>query len=165
MIIGKIRGNLLASDPATAWRWLREGVVEICGYAQRLGVQVVIEPQARSSLNSLNTTAEALNWIQSLEIANLGIMLDTCHMHAEGEDIGASIETAHAQGRLWHIHFAAADRSAPSKIGPIDFAAAVRKLRSTGYDRAITVEIAQIPDTLTVARAAAAFLRPLMGEG
>ncbi len=159
--IGKLRGEIAAANPAQSWAWMRAAFTAVCAEAERHGVAVTLEPQSRGIINSLNTTAEAREFVAALGLPNFRLMLDTFHLEAEHEDIAAAFRTVAADGQLLHVHFADTGRKAPGE-GGIDFRAAVAALRAAGYDRAVTVEIKQEPDGPAAARRAAEFLRSIL---
>lgn len=157
--IGKLRGDVRQDPSGAAPQHLREAFLEISACAAQLGTTVTLEPQNRAIIDNLNTTDEALAWVRDVGAANVGLLLDLYHMHQEREDLPASLHRA--RDVLWHVHFADTDRAMPGR-GTIDFASVVARLRALAYDRFITVEAKQEPDSLTAARAAAAFLLPLL---
>lgn len=159
--IGKLRGEISAERPAESWAWMKAAIAEVGEEAANRGIAVTLEPQGRPTINNLNSTQGALDFVAELGRANFGLMLDTFHMEVEREDIGAEIRAVASRQRLWHVHFADSERKAPGE-GSIDFRAVIAALREVGYDRAITLEIKQEPDALAAARRAAAFLRPLL---
>lgn len=159
--IGKLRGEISAAHPAESWGWLRAALTEVCAEAAAHGIAVTLEPQGRPTINNLNSTRGALDFVAELGLPNFHLMLDTFHMEVEGEDIGAGFRAAAERGALLHVHFSDTARRAPGE-GTIDFRAAIATLRAIGYDRAITLEIKQEPDALAAARRAAAYLRPLL---
>jgi len=160
--IGKLRGDLAAGDAAQTSRdWMCAAFTKVCAYAAVRGVVVTLEPQNRTIINNLNTTAESLTWLRDLALPNLKLMLDVFHMDHEREDIAASL--AAARDVLLHVHFADTERRAPGE-GALDFPAIVRQLRTLGYNRYITVEIKQEPDSLAAARRSADNLLPLFNH-
>jgi len=158
--IGKLRGDLAPGDAAqTSHDWMRAAFSEVCAHAEARGVVVTLEPQNRTIINNLNTTAESLAWLHDLALPNLKLMLDVFHMNHEREDIPTSLVAAREV--LLHVHYADTDRRAPGD-GDFDFVAITRALRAVGYNRTITVEIKQDPDVLSAARRSAGFLLPLL---
>jgi sugar phosphate isomerase/epimerase len=161
--IGKLRGDVAADNAAECWAWMREAIAEVCSEAAGQGIAVTLEPQGRPTINTLNTTREAIDFLAELAQPNLRLMLDTFHMQVERDDFGAAVRELSTRGWLMHVHFADTGRRSPG-AGGIDFATAVTALRAAGYDRAITLEIKQEPDALAAARRAAAFVLPLLAS-
>jgi 5-keto-L-gluconate epimerase len=160
--IGKLRGEIAPEKPQ-AWSWLRDAVADVCAEADSHGIAVTLEPQCRGIINTLNTTQSALVFLAEMALPNLRLMLDTYHMDAEGEDLGAEIRRVAAAGALLHVHFADTDRRVPGD-GRIDFPAVLAALRGVAYDRAITIEIKQDPDPLSAARRAAVRTREFLSR-
>ena len=157
--IGKLRGDLVPGGEARSRDFMRAAFTEVCATAADLGVVVTLEPQNRTIINNLNTTAESLAWLRDLALPNLKLMLDVFHMHHEGEDLAASFTAARDQ--LLHIHYADTERRVPGD-GLLDFPAITAQLRALGYTRCVTVEIKQAPTSLDAARRSAGFLLPLL---
>jgi len=122
---------------------------------------MIVEPQNRSVINNLNGTRETLAWLEARQIPNLFLMLDVYHMDLEGESIVDGLR----EGWDWcvHVHFADTDRRVPGR-GKLDFAGIIRVLKELRYDRYVTVEINQQPDSLSAAKAAHEYLTSLMKE-
>jgi sugar phosphate isomerase/epimerase len=155
--IGKFRGNL-PRDRASGWKWLREGFLEVCEYAERKNALIALEPQERGNLNNLNSTHDGVVWIEQLGMDNCLLLLDTYHMALEDGSLTAGI--LEAAGKIAHIHVSDSNRTAPGQ-GALDFVSAVRALRAVGYDGFLSVEIAQSADALGSARKAWARLNDI----
>jgi sugar phosphate isomerase/epimerase len=141
--VGKFRGNIPADNRITGWNWLREGFETMCEYAQRKNIMVSVEPQERGNLNTLNTTQEAVQWIETVNIQNLGLLLDTYHMSFERQ----SLSTSFVDGakHLRHVHIADTGRLGPGQ-GSIDFMEVVKILKGIGYKGYLSLETAQKPE-------------------
>ena len=159
--VGKLRGDLRDGMRDKSWGWMEEGFSRLCQTADRHGVQITVEPQTRSVINNLNTSQEALAWVKALHHPNLYLMLDVFHMDREEPSIAEGI--CRTKGAFLHVHFADRRRGVPG-TGGIDFHEALVVLKSIGYDRYITMEIEQYPDSLAAARAAYEFVSNAMRE-
>lgn len=140
--VGKLRGLTAHHPDAASLR--DEAFREVCQYAEKKGVIVTLEPQSKSVIDNLNSTEESLAWLESMDISNLLIMLDTYHM--ANEDPGPSQSVRKAASRLAHLHFSDSFRKPPG-YGSIDFGPTIFALEEIGYAGAITIEIAQEPDS------------------
>lgn len=156
--VGKLRGDLGATDPTAAASRRDEGFLKVCAHAASVGVEITLEPQNRSVVDNLNDTAASLAWVRRLGLPNLRLMLDTFHQHLEDPSPIAALVAA--APLLRHVHFADVGRRPPG-AGGIDFATYVAVLQALAYDGFITIEIAQNPDGPTAARRAIAWLRAL----
>ncbi|MGE4283003.1 MAG: TIM barrel protein [Clostridia bacterium] len=159
--IGKFRGNLPTDNRIEGWKWLKQSMTEICEYAAKKDVMITIEPQNRMNLNNLNTTQEALLWIENMNIGNLYIISDTFHMDAEEKSITASI--LEAADYIKHIHIADSNRNIPGQ-GSIDFLEIARVLKAIRYDGYLSLEIAQGSDGLAAAERSWKYLNNIYNE-
>jgi 5-keto-L-gluconate epimerase len=157
--IGKLRGDLPPGGEAAARDWMSAAFTEVCAFAADHRVYITLEPQNRSVVNNLNTTTEAIAWLRQMALPNLRLMLDVFHMDVEGENFVASFVSA--QELLLHLHYADSERQVPGD-GRLDFPSITRQLRAIGYDRFVTVEIKQHPNSVVAAHRTAQFLRPLL---
>lgn len=104
-------------------------------------------------------TQDMLDFLDSVALPNVGIMLDMVHMLIEGEDVGASLRLAQERNYLWHFHVSDSDRL-PMGDGNYDIAAVIKALRAVSYDAYVTVETFQIPDSQHAIRQSYDKLRP-----
>lgn len=149
--IGKYRGQLWSNREQEAMRVLTEAVMKISAFAEKKGVQILIEPQHKSNINSLNTTTETVSWIEYNHIPNVGILYDTFQGDLAEVSVGAGI--LNAKDKIGFVHCSDSGRNPPG-TGHISTADALAVLKSTGYDRYISMEIFQKPDSLTAAELA-----------
>jgi D-psicose/D-tagatose/L-ribulose 3-epimerase len=110
-----------------------EGLHALAEYAQRQGVQVVLEPMSHFRTHLVNTPEQAMRLVEMADHANLHILLDTYHLVTEVRDYGAAIQTAHP--RLWGIHACENDRGVPGGglVPWQDVFAALHKIAFGGY--------------------------------
>lgn len=160
--IGKLRGDLHTGDFAKSRQWMEQAFRIVCEYAQARKVKVTLEPQNQFVINNLNTTQQALQWIKELQLSNLYLMLDVFHMNIEDRSLAASIIEANDYNI--HVHFAENNRGIPG-TGHIDFLEIVRVLKALEYDRFISIEINQLPDSRTAAQASFNYLNKIIEEG
>lgn len=149
--IGKYRGQLWTSREKEAMQVLSEAVMKIAAFAEKKGVQILMEPQNKSNLNSLNTTAETVSWIEYSHIPNTGILYDTFQGNLAEVSVGAGI--LNAKGMIGFVHCSDSGRNPPG-TGNISISDALAVLKSTGYDRYLSMEISQRPDSFTAAELA-----------
>ena len=153
---GKIRGETGGSTQKKAW--MEDAFRELEAYARAKNVVVTIEPQHRFGCDNLNSTEQSLAWLRSMNLPNLKLMLDVFHMQIE--DVCPPASFVEAADMCVHVHFADTNREAPG-VGSIDFVLALRMLKALKYDRFITMEIKQAPDSETAARRAIDYVRAL----
>ncbi len=150
VILGLIRGRGRPEEPlAEARRRMEEGVRACADEAERLGVDLALEPLNRYETNLLNTVQEALDFLDALRSPRVGLLLDTFHMNIEEPSIADSIRRAGK--RIRHVHAADSNRWAPG-FGHLDFGEVVRTLEILGYDGFLSAEILPYPDPDAAAR-------------
>jgi sugar phosphate isomerase/epimerase len=158
--IGRTRGTIPEGVGAEeAWQHMRQGFLEAAEYGQARGVRVLLEPQCRFQVNCLNSVVEGVAFVRELNHPNLGIVADTFHMNIEDVSLPASLMAARPY--LWHMHFADSNRLYPGG-GHINFREILAALALIGYDRWITMEMEQPPDSVTAARRAMQTVRALL---
>src|SRR5205823_1146755 len=114
------------------------------------------------SRNFLNSTREAVAFVEGLGHPHFRLMLDIGHMAANADDLAASFHHARPYNRYVHL---TDDRHLPPGTGRVDFPAVLTALRAAGYDGWVAVEVLQQPDSPTAIRQSAAVLRPLVDSG
>lgn len=143
--VGRLRGRFTEGiHPDQTMDWIRQAVTE-CANAYP-STRIVIEPVNHQYANCMVKTADAMKFVEEINLPNVGLMLDMAHMLIEGEDLPASIRAVSEKQRLWHFHFTDSDRK-PAGDGHYDMDEAVQALRAVSYDAYCTVETFQIPDS------------------
>jgi D-psicose/D-tagatose/L-ribulose 3-epimerase len=152
-----------------------DGLRQAASYAAEHGIKLAIEPLNRFETDMINTTAQALELIDEIGVPNLGLHLDTFHMHLEEKDSAAAIHLAGP--RLFHFHACENDRGVPGS-GQVHWPEVAAALRAINYQGAVVIEsftphleeIARAvclwrplaPDQDTIARDGLTFLRGLL---
>ncbi|GGE42219.1 epimerase [Pullulanibacillus camelliae] len=159
--IGKFRGSFTGIDKEEALRTLAGIIRELCEYAQKYNVTLLIEPQHAGSINNLNTVAETLAWIESVNRPNLALHLDTFHMETTEASPLQSIVLAGE--KIGYIHCSDSDRRIPGE-GTIDLGKFFSMLRSVGYEGYIGMEIEQHPSYYQAAQSSYLAMNKLLKE-
>jgi sugar phosphate isomerase/epimerase len=160
MHLGRIRGSVPEGPAAAeAWTQMKEGFLQTAEYGQSRGVRVLLEPQCRFQGNTLLSVVEGIAFMRELGHPNLGIVADTFHMNIEDVSLPASLVAA--KPYLTHMHFADSNRWYPGG-GHINFREILEALKLIDYDRFITMEMEQYPDSATAARRAIQTVRALL---
>jgi D-psicose/D-tagatose/L-ribulose 3-epimerase len=110
---------------------------ELCDNAAREGVTIGLEVVNRYESNVLNTTEQALTFLDDIGSANATVHLDTYHMNIEESGMAAAIEAC--GDHLGYFHVGESDRG-PLGTGTVDFAEAFAALDRIGYNGTITFE-------------------------
>lgn len=120
--------------------------------AERLGVDLIIEPINRYESNFINTVDEAAQLAARTGSDRVGVMPDVFHMNIEDDDICASLERN--SKRVRYIHLADSNRNYPG-CGHLDFRSILTTLQKIHFDGWCSVEILPKPDPDTAAKGAA----------
>lgn len=157
VILGGVRGRPAATSAQA--RDQHAHVVEAartCArYAGDRGVRLLLEPINRYETSCIHTAAEAITAIGEIDQPNVGLLLDTFHMHIEERDPRESIRMC--RDHLAYVHFADSNRRAPGQ-GQIDFPALLRTLAEIGYRGPLVGEFLPLPDDDTAMRLFGDFL-------
>lgn len=160
VIIGLIRGQRYAdTSMQTMEARFAEALKECADYRPDIGL--AIEPINRYETDLLCTVEDALRFIDTLSLENVGLLLDTFHMNIEEPDPLTSIVAA--RERLFHFHVADSNRWHPG-AGHIDFGRIVETLETTGYDGYVSAEILPHPDPDTASRKTMETMRVALDE-
>ncbi|MBC8248649.1 MAG: sugar phosphate isomerase/epimerase [Anaerolineales bacterium] len=123
------------------------GVQRIAERAQELGLRLAIEVLNRYESHLLNTSEEAVRFVEEVGAPNVGLLLDAYHMNIEEADLGSAIRTAGEHLVLFHA--ADSNRLAVGR-GHADFLGVMRALKEIGYNGSIIIECtASGPDPFT----------------
>lgn len=174
--VGKAR-LLPPAERRAEWQRAVEGLRRAAAYAGEHAVRLAIEPLNRYETDMINTAAQGLEMIDAVGAANLGLHLDTFHMHLEEKDSAAAIRLA--SSHLFHFHACENDRGVPG-TGQVHWQAIARALKQVDYQGTVVIEsftpdLEEIagavclwrpiaPDQDTIARDGLSFLKGLFDE-
>ncbi len=159
--IGRVRGRLGAdANTGTENRFI-ELARQLCDYAVRKDVTLLLEPVNRYEIDFINSVEEGVTLMKKVDRPNMKLMPDVFHMNIEDVTIGG--ELAKNIDYIDYIHFADSNRLAPGQ-GHTDFEDILTHLRRANYDGWLSVEILPKPDPDTAARQAIEYLRPLFKQ-
>lgn len=160
VVIGGVRGTLTGSEDGHADQYRRavDAVRRFGEYAQAQNVSLVVEPINRYETNYINTIQDALDFIDNVDLHNLGILADTFHMNIEEANLVESLQSA--GDRIHHVQFTDSNRLAAGR-GHIDFPVLAAALRDSGYSGYLSTETLPLPDSRTAARQAIELFRTL----
>lgn len=151
-----------------------ESMKELAAYASDSGIRLALEAINRFETHLINTTQQALDYIADVGTSNVGLHLDTFHMHIEEKNSAAAVRLA--GDRLFHLHASENDRGVPG-TGQVNWDGVFTALKDIQYNAAVVIEaftpnlksIEKVvsswrtvaPDQDTIARDGLAFLRKL----
>ncbi len=150
-VIGSMQGKWGgALDRQAALEVLRQALNELGSYAAEKRVPLIYEPLNRYETNLVNTVAEGVELMKSLEVDNVKLLADVFHMNIEEVDIPAAMHEG--QGFIGHVHFVDSNRRAAG-MGHLDIQSIADALKESGYDGYVSAEAFPIPDSRTAAKA------------
>jgi D-psicose/D-tagatose/L-ribulose 3-epimerase len=124
----------LDDESARRAEWQRsvEGVRDMARAAADKGVRLALEPLNRFETDMINIVDQGLDFIDEVGMSNVGLHLDTFHMHLEERSSGAAIRKA--SDRIYHFHACENDRGVPGagQVHWQDVAAALKEVRYPG---------------------------------
>jgi protein FrlC len=134
---------LYGQSPAEGWDLFAESLTEICDYAGKLSLKVILEPVNTAVFDLVNTSADAMRLIGQLDRPNLGVVLDTGHLHLSNETI---VEALNNLGdKLFIVQVSDNDGKRQQNLVPGDgtfnFEAFFAGLRRRGYDGVVSAEL------------------------
>ena len=138
-----------------AWRRLGTSLDDLCRFATGYDVRIAIETADRYETDLMNTTTQAMDMIDQLGYENLGVLVDSGHLHVVGE---SSAEAVRSLGpRLFHVHVddnnGKRDQHLIPGDGNFDFAGLSAALKNVGYSGFLSAELSWDytldPDTAT----------------
>lgn len=142
--VGRIRALSSIPEEKTLFA---SAVRRISERAKELDLKVVMEVLNRYEAHLLNTAGEALAFLEEVNAANLGILLDAYHMNIEESDPAGAIRQA--GDHLWLYHAADSNRQGIGR-GHTDFSAQLSALAGIGYNGPVILECAAPgPDPFT----------------
>ena len=124
-------------------------------------MSLALEPLNRYESDIINTTTEALSFIEEIGKSNIGILLDSYHVNVEEPSIYSCFVEAYMKGRMWHVHIGDSNRLPPGH-GHIDFQGIVHILQKMGYKGFLSAELLPVPGPDRAAEETAYYLQHLI---
>ena len=132
--VGKFTGVRRTSDE---WKRGVEGWQEIAPLAEKLAIDVAIEPLNRFETYFLNTVEDSARFCDEIGSERVGILADTFHANIEEKSIGPALISA---GRhLKHLHTCENDRGIPGS-GNVDWPGFFQTVKEIRYDKWMVIE-------------------------
>ena len=151
VVLGSIRGkfgsnkNIRKKQENKAY----ETVKKCVKYAEESDVTLTIESINYQDTNFINTTYDAIDYINKFSSDNIKLLIDTFQLELQGENINDSIKKA--KDLLVHIHLVDSDRKIPGQ-GNIDFKEVIKYLKDVNYRGFLSAEIIPLPNDDTAAK-------------
>lgn len=158
--IGRVRGFIADGETyETTVQRFSEVVSQISAYAEKYGVELILEPVNRYEINFINNLDEGTELIDKLHLEKLKLMPDLFHMNIEDKSIEGNLEKY--INYISYIHFADSNRLAPG-WGHLNFKSIIDTLNKVSYKGWISIEILPKPGPDESAIQAIRYLRKLI---
>jgi D-psicose/D-tagatose/L-ribulose 3-epimerase len=131
------------------WKKAVDGIREMALYADQKGIKLALEPLNRFETDMINVVSQGLKFCEETGMENVGLHLDTFHMHLEEKNSGEAIRSA--GGRLFHFHACENDRGIPG-TGQVHWGDIAKALKEIKYEGAVVIE-SFTPQVKEIARA------------
>ena len=142
-IIGSMQGRWGGNiDKPAALSMLREALNELGAYAKDKEVPLIYEPLNRYETNLINTVAEGVAMMESLNTNNVVLLADLFHMNIEESNIAEGLKTGGKH--IGHVHFVDSNRTAAG-MASMDYAPIAAALNEIGYDGYASAEAFALP--------------------
>lgn len=106
--------------------------------AEKRGMMIVAEPLRKKESNTINSAAEALQWVEAVNHPNFQMLVDIYHMNEENED--AAI-IAKAGSHIRHVHLSnPMGRVFPLHAEEFDYRPFFKALNRINYHGPISIE-------------------------
>lgn len=119
------------------WAWGVEAYRAIGEHAAGSDLVVAAETLNRFESFYLNTAADALRFVNEVDLPNVGVHLDTFHMIREEDNIADAIRAT--GDKMAYFHACGSHRGIPGR-DMVPWDDTFRALRDVGYDSCITLE-------------------------
>ena len=119
------------------WNRAVENMREMADYAASKDVKLALETLNRFETDMINTVSQGLDFIRDVGKENVGLHLDTFHMHLEEKSSGAAIKLA--GDKIFHFHACENDRGIPGS-GQVHWDEVFQALKEIEYPGPIVIE-------------------------
>jgi len=121
----------------------------LCQYAQPKGIKLAFEPLNRFETDMVNIVEQGMKLIADIDEPNIGLHIDTFHMHLEEKDSAVAIRLG--GDRIFHVHACENDRGVPG-TGQVAWESVFEALKDIGYDGNVVIE-SFTPEVKSISRA------------
>jgi D-psicose/D-tagatose/L-ribulose 3-epimerase len=131
------------------WQVAVSQIREMADVAAVKNIKLAIEPLNRFETDMINTVSQGMLFISDAGRKNLGLHLDTFHMHLEEKNSAGAIRSA--GDKIFHFHACENDRGVPG-TGQVYWQEIASALKSVDYQGPIVIE-SFTPQVKEIARA------------
>jgi D-psicose/D-tagatose/L-ribulose 3-epimerase len=119
------------------WQRAVSGIREMAEAAQGRGIKLAMEPLNRFETDMINVVSQGLKFIDETGMKNVGLHLDTFHMHLEEKDSAQAIRQV--DGKVLHFHACENDRGVPG-TGQVHWLEIGQALKDIDYQGPVVIE-------------------------
>jgi D-psicose/D-tagatose/L-ribulose 3-epimerase len=119
------------------WERAVAGIQELAAIAQKKNVRLALETLNRFETDMINIVDQGLQFIEETGMNNVGLHLDTFHMHLEEKDSGRAIRKA--GDKIFHFHACENDRGVPG-TGQVHWTQIRQALKDVNYSGPVVIE-------------------------
>lgn len=161
IVIGWVKGNVPKGGKREKYLdRLAKNLRILASYGAERNVKLNLEVINRYEVNIFTTARETVDFLETYQLDNCYVHLDTFHMGIDECDPVEAIRIS--KGRLGYFHLADNSRRYPGS-GQFDFDRILSALEEIEYDGYLSVECLPWPSGEAAAAAALRFLKPLAG--
>jgi Sugar phosphate isomerases/epimerases len=120
------------------WEKSVDSIKKLAKVAEAYGISYNLEITNRFEQFLLNTSKEAVEFVEQVGSPNVNILLDAFHMNIEENSMYEAIKLA--KGKLGHFHAGENNRRNPGSGGMMRWEQIGKGLKEIGYDKIITLE-------------------------
>ena len=130
--------NLLTpEEKEMQWQWGVENMKLAAQYAKERNIRLAVEPLNRFETDFINTVCQGRDFIDRIDMDNVGLLIDTFHMNIEEKNIGEAIRLA--GDKIFNFHACGSDRGTPGEDNT-KWDEVKQALCDVGYDGLVTIE-------------------------
>jgi protein FrlC len=130
-------------SPEDGWKRFADSMNTVCDYVNQYPMMVMLEPVNTAVFDIINSCADAMRMINQINRFNLGVVLDTGHLHLSQETIDEALDEVGE--KLLMIHVNDNDGKKQQNLipgeGTFDFHKFLSALKRRGYDGVISAEL------------------------
>ncbi len=134
-----LTGDAAVDDVDGGWARTSDALTEVGDLTGRLGLTLAVEYKPGQLIADAE---DALRLVEDIDRAGVGVLVDTAHAFAAGEDVAAL--PARLGGRLAHVHLGDSSGDADADLPPgaeHDFAPFLAALASVGYQGVVSFDL------------------------
>jgi D-psicose/D-tagatose/L-ribulose 3-epimerase len=119
------------------WQRAVSGIKEMAEVARKKGIKLALEPLNRFETDMINVVSQGLKFIEETGMDNVGLHLDSFHMHLEEKDSADAIRRAGK--KIFHFHACENDRGVPG-TGQVRWNEIAKALKEMDYPGPVVIE-------------------------